>query len=338
MDARKRSLLKGTAALLAGGANLSLALPALAQQGAADTFPSRPITMVIGGTPGSGSDTMGRLVAESMGKDLGQPFVMDYKAGAGGQVAAAAVARAAPDGYTVLLSTTGPLFYTPHMTSKLPYDARRDFTYLSQITDGGLILLAGKDVPATNINELVAWIRQQGKGKVHYGSYGVGTVSHLLSSYLSDARDLGMSHVAYRGEAPFIQDLLAGQIPLGIGSIWTATPHIASGKLRGIAVFTGARHPGLPNVPTMVESGYTEPELKVVAGLFLVGPANMPASVVARIEAAARKAMNTSPLHERFVELGTTPVGGTAGEARALVDTSQAKLARLVQISGARLD
>jgi tripartite-type tricarboxylate transporter receptor subunit TctC len=324
--------------LLAGGLGLAASPFVGAQPRPADAYPTKPITMIIPSTPGGAADTMARVMAEVMSQELGQSIIMDYKAGAGGQIGAAAVAKAAPDGYTVLYTTTAPLFYAPHLSSKLPYDAKRDFTYISQVTEGGLIMLAHKDIPARNIVELVAWIRQQGKGKVTYGSYGVGTVSHLLSAYLSDSRDLGMTHVGYKGEAPFVTDLVGGHLPLGIASIWTAAPHIQAGRLRGIAVFTPKRHASVPEVPTMVESGYTDPDFGVVAGNFVVGPANLPAPVLARLEAAVRKAMASPAVHEKYLSLGTTPVVGTSAEAQKLFDLSQPRLARLVKISGATVD
>lgn len=341
MDESKRKMVKGAAGMLASGLALPFGTAAHAQQRASapgDTYPTKPITMIIPSTPGGAADTMGRMITEVMSKELGQPIIMDYKPGAGGMLAAAALAKAAPDGYTVLFATTAPLFYAPHLTSKLTYNAARDFTYISQVTEGGTVMLAAKHVRATNMQELVAWIKQQGKGKVTYGSYGTGTVSHLMSSYLSESRDLGMTHVAYKGEAPFVQDLVAGHVPLGIGSLWTATPHITAGRLHGIAVFTPERHPILPNVPTLIESGFTDADFKVVSGNFLVGPANLPPAVLAKLEAAIRKTMATPTVHDRFIGLGTTPVGGSSADAHKTFEVSQPRLARLVKISGATLD
>lgn len=339
MQQDKRKLLKGFAGLLAGGLTLPCHLQAGAQQRpSGDAYPAKPITMIIPSTAGGAADQMGRMVADVMSRELGQPIIMDYKPGAGGQLAAGALAKAAPDGYTVLFTTTAPLFYAPHMTDKLPYDAKRDFTYISQVTDGGLIMLAHKDVPIANMTELVEWVRKQGKGKVAYGSYGIGTVSHLLSSYLSESRNLGMTHAAYKGEAPFINDLIGGHLPIGIGSIWTAAPHVRAGRLKGISVFGPQRHPMLAQVPTMVESGFDDPDFKVVSGNFLIGPASMPAAVLAKIEAATRKAVTSASVSERFLNLGTTPVGSSSEDARKTFDTSQPRLARLVKISGATLD
>ncbi|MES2975678.1 MAG: tripartite tricarboxylate transporter substrate binding protein [Pseudomonadota bacterium] len=336
MDKQRRKLIRGAAGLLAGGS--TLAFPSLAAAQGAGNFPNKPITMIIPSTAGGAADTMGRMVVDVMSKELGQTIVMDYKPGAGGILATTALSKAAPDGYTVLFTTTAPLFYSPHMTDKLAYDPKRDFTYISQVTDGGFLMLANKDVPANNMAELVTWIRAQGKGKVNYGSYGIGTVSHLLSAYLSESRDLGMTHAAYKGEAPFVTDLIAGHIPLGIGSLWTATPHINGGRLRGIAVYTPQRHPTLPNVPTMLEAGFTDADFNVVAGNFLVGPANMPPAVLAKLESAVRKAVNSPQVRDKFLSLGTTPVGGSSEDARKLFDTSQPRLQRLVKMSGATLE
>lgn len=339
MQHDRRQLLKSAAGLMVAGAGLPAAGSAFAQGGTAAThFPSKPIVFVLQSPAGGADDAMGRIILGDLTKELGQPVVLDFKPGGGGQLAAGLVARAAPDGYTLLFVTTGPLFYAPYLTSKLQYDTKRDFTYISQMTSGGLVLVANKDVPISNVNEMVAWIRQQGKGKVAYGSYGVGTVSHLLMSYLSESRNLEMTHVAYRGGAPLATDLIGGQVPVGINSITTTAPHIREGRLRALAVFTPQRDGTLPEVPTMIESGFTDDEFKVISGMWLAAPANTPPEVVSKIESAVRKVMLDPAIRARFVKLGTTPVGSTAEEARKFFEEAQPRVAKLVKISGASIN
>lgn len=305
--------------------------------GFAQGFPTRPITLVVPAPAGGGADAIGRALADVLGRALGQPVIVDNKPGASGVLATQIVARAPADGYTLLLTQSTPIYYAPYTFAKLPYDVRRDLAFITHFCDGLLVLAVNKDVPATNVKEFVAWAGKQ-KGKVSYGSYGVGSAGHLVSSYLSESRQLDMTHVPYKGEAPLVQDLVGGQIPWAIATSGTMAPHFASGRLRPLAVFGDERLPDLPGVPTLAEAGFPDPEFKLIGGLILMAPAGTPTPVLARLEKEARAAVQTAQLKARFQVFGLVGVGNSAAEARQGFEASGPVIEKLVRISGAKMD
>lgn len=334
MDKSKRIVLQGIGLSLAG-----LGIPMThAQAQAVPWNPTRPLTIVVPAPPGGGSDSMARAMGDLFSKELGQPVVIDNKPGAGGTIGAQAVARAPADGHTVLFAHSAPIYYAPYLFNKLAYDPGKDLAFISYICDGVPILVMHPDVPAQNMKELVAWIQQKGKGKVSYGSYGIGSVSHLLSAYLSESRGLGMTHVPYRGEAPAVQDVLRGEVPFAIISVGSVIQHINAGKLKAIVNFDRKRMPELPNVPTMAEAGFTDPEFQPIGGVVMMAPAGTPPAVIARIEAVTRTAVQTPQMKAIFKTYGVVPIGSTAEEARKAFETTKPALERLVRLSGAKLE
>jgi tripartite-type tricarboxylate transporter receptor subunit TctC len=300
-------------------------------------YPNRTITAVLPASAGGGADGTARLLAELMSKELGQPIVIDNKPGGGGNIGVQAVTRAPADGYTLLLTHVSPIYYSPFLYPKLPYDPLRDLAFISHICDGGWLMAVHRDVPVGNLPEFVAWVRRQGQGKVTYGSYGVGSGSHLILSYLSDSRGLGMVHVPYKGDAPMVQDLAGGQIQVAMGGVSTIQPHITSGRLRPLALIGKERSMQLPDVATAQEQGFKDPEFKLVGGMLLMAPAATPLSVIARLEAAARTATQT-PRMRAWLAANSLPVLGTTGaQARKMFEDSIPAVKRLVKISGATL-
>lgn len=301
------------------------------------TYPSRPITIVVPGPPGGATDVLARALAEEMGKRMGQPVVVDNKPGAAGVLAAQYITRAAPDGHTLLLTNSSPLLNAPYLT-KVPYDPRRDFTLLSQLCTGPLVLAVNSSiVPAKSMKEFVAWAAAM-KGKVSYGSYGAGTTGHLMSAYLNDSRKLDMVHVAYKGEAPLLQDLAGGQIAWGIATAGSVAAHAASGRVRVLAVMGDRPVADLPAVPTMADAGFPETEFKTVGWIGMVGPANMPAPVLERLERELPAAAQTPQMKSRFQAFGLEPVGNTPAEFRRDYEISAPVSERMVKASGVRID
>ncbi|GER10005.1 Bug family tripartite tricarboxylate transporter substrate binding protein [Variovorax boronicumulans] len=305
--------------------------------GFAQGFPTRSITMVVPAPAGGASDAIARSLADAMGKALGQVIVVDNKPGASGMLATQLVARAPADGYTLLVTHTTPIYYAHHTFSKVPYDVRRDLAFVTHICDASLVLAVHKDVPARNMTEFIAWARSN-KGKVSYGSYGVGSSGHLMSSYLAESRQLGMSHVPYKGEAPMIQDLIGGHIPWAFATAGSLSPHFTSGQLRPLAVVGEQRLDDLPGVPTLIEAGFRDPEFKIIGGLTMMVAAGTPAPVLARLEKEARAAIQTVQLRARFQVFGLIGVGNSAKEAREGFEASGPVIEKLVRISGAKMD
>jgi len=301
-------------------------------------YPSRPVTLVVPAAAGGLVDVIARSMADEMGKRLGQPVIVDNKPGAAGVLAAQTVARARPDGYTLLLSYSSPITNSPQMMAKAPYDARRDFSYISQVCSGQLLLAVNtQSVPARSMKEFVAWAAQN-QGKVSYGSYGVGTVGHLLGAYLGQSRKLDMVHVAYKGEAPMVQDLVGGQIHWAIASAGTLQPQIDSGRVRALAVLGERRVKDLPGVPTMPEAGMPDPELRTIGWIGLIGPANLPAPVMQRLEKEAVAAARTTPMKARYQSYGLDMIASGSAAFRQDLEATLPLMEQLLKASGARIE
>ncbi|AVA34584.1 tripartite tricarboxylate transporter substrate binding protein [Cupriavidus metallidurans] len=300
----------------------------------AQTYPSRPITFVVPGPPGGATDVMARALAEDMGKRLGQTIIVDNKPGGGGVIAVQAVTRAAPDGYTLLLTHSTPLINTPYLYANVPYNVRRDLAFISELCVGKLVLAVGRDVPVKTVPEFLDWAAKN-KGKVSFGSYGVGSFPHLVGAHLNQTRHLDMIHVAYKGEAPMVQDMLAGNIAWAIGSVTTLGPQIKSGRLRALAVMGDNRIKEMPDVPTMTEAGMKDQEMRPPAWIGLFARSGTPAAILSRVEAEARASIQSPAMRARLDSLALEPVGNSPEEFRRSFETSEPIMARLIKSSGA---
>ncbi|CAG2154955.1 hypothetical protein LMG31506_05254 [Cupriavidus yeoncheonensis] len=317
-----------------------LSAAALVCSGAAraDNYPGRPITFVVPSAPGGAMDAIARTLAEVMSKRMGQPIIVDNKPGASGMLGTQYVARAAPDGYTVLVTTSAPLLNAPFMFAKVPYDVKRDLSFVSQICTGELVLAVNpKKVPVKTIHEFVAWARQH-NGTLAYGSYGVGSASHLMGSYFSTSNKLDMTHAPYKGESLMVQDMIGGQVDWGIGTLGVMAPHFQNGRLRALAVMGDRRPAELPNVPTMAESGFPQQEYKPVGWAAMLAPANVPPAVLNRLEEEVRAAVQTTTMKARFQVYGMYALGTSSAEFRRDFDATAPVTERLIRLSGARSD
>lgn len=307
---------------------------ALGTQALAQSWPTRPITLVVPTAPGGVIDSVARAMAEEMGTRLGQTLIVDNKAGASGMLAVQTVARARPDGYTLLVANSTAITNLPYLVKKLPYDVQRDLSFISQICAGQLLLTVNSDmVPARTMQQFLDWARSR-KGQVSYGSYGQGTVGHLIGAYLSGSRALDMTHIAYKGEAPMLQDMLGGQIAWGITSALTAGPHLHSGKLRALAVIGTARAATLPEVPTMAEAGLPEPQLQLAGWIGLMAPAGTPADALQRIEDAARAAAMSTAMRARFQVYAMAAIASSSAQFRQDVARSAPLYEELIRSAG----
>ena len=304
---------------------------------AAQNYPNKPVTLVVPAAPGGGTDILGRTMAEELSKRFKQPFIVDNKAGASGMIGTNAVARAAPDGYTLLFSYSAPIYYARHMYSKMSYDVERDLAVVSEVAANNLMLVVNSELSIKDMQEFMAWA-QMGKGKLSYGSLGVGSSGHLAAAYLNESRGLEMSHVPYKSEAPFAQDLAAGIVPWGMGTLAAMLPHFQSGKVRPIAVMAEQRLPALPDVPTMKEAGFADPELISMSWFVLAAPARTPQPILDLLEKTAIEIAQSTAMKARFQVLGLDGVGGSASEFQRNYKASGPVIEKLVKISGAKAD
>ena len=285
--------------------SLAAALCAIALAAAAQApFPSKPIKIIAPVQPGGGVDLVGRTVADRLGRVLGQSIIVENQSGGGGIVGSLATARAAPDGYTLMVGYVGTHGTNPAVR-KLPYDAVKDFTPVAMVGGTPNVLVVPPSVPAKSLAEFIAYVKAN-PGKVSYGSAGQGTLTHLAMEQLKVAAGLDMAHVAYRGIGPAITDILGGQTQALFPGLAAGLPHIKAAKMRPIAVTGLKRHPLLPDVPTFEESGYKG--FDGVQWYGIVGPANLPAPIVKQLNDEINKLLANPELRERLAGEALEPM------------------------------
>ena len=310
-----------------------LAGPVMAQ-----SYPAKPIVFIVPATAGGAADVLARVLAQEMGQKMGQQIIVENRPGAGGVMGVQAVAHASPDGYTLLVTPSGPLLTSPYVMPSVKYNPQRDFALVTALCTGSLVLaVSPKAVPARNMKEFIAWAESR-RGKVSYGSYGIGSASHLMAAYLDHSRKLEMTHIAYKGEAPLLQDLAGGQIPWAIATSGSMAPHIQSGRIRPLAVLGDHRLPEMPEVPTMAEAGFPEPEYKPLGWAALAAPAGTPPSVLQRLEKEARAAVQTTAMKARFQAFGMYALGTSSADFRREFEAQSALVERLVKLTGAKAE
>lgn len=299
----------------------------------AESFPNRPITLISTFPAGGTSDILSRILAQKLNADLGQAVVVINRPGAGGIVAAQAVATAKPDGYTLLMGYVGTHGINPSLYHKLPYDPLKDFSPISLVAKGDHVLVVPASSPIKNLRELIAAAKER---PLYLASSGNGSAPHLAGEMLAGMSGVKFVHVPYQGAPQASQDLLAGRVDLFMPTIPVVLPLIHDGRLRALAVSGLSRSPSLPGVPTLDESGLQGFEATSWYGV--LGPANMPPAVVARLNAAINKALKASDLKERYLGQGASPAGTTPEEFSALIKREIAKWAIVVKSSGAMVE
>ena len=315
---------------------VALAIASVAPVALAQAWPAaKTIRLIVGYPPGGGIDFAARTVQVPLQEALGQQIVVDYKPGASGMLAAGELARATPDGYTLLLANTGPFAIAPYLQAKMPYDPIKQFTYIGQISQGSYIAVTRPDHPAKNLKEWVDWARANA-GKVNYASGGTGTSTHLNGELMNQATGLTVTHVPYKGSAPAIQDLIGGQTQLLIDAGSVLLPQVKGGKLKALAVTGPVRDPQLPDVPTVRELGLGAMESVGFQGI--VGPAGMPAAVTERLSAELAKVLAHPDLKAKFVAAGAQVHSLGASDFAAFVKTDNEKWARLIRERKLQLD
>jgi tripartite-type tricarboxylate transporter receptor subunit TctC len=297
----------------------------------AQQWPTRPIRVISPYPAGSASDTVSRVVLDQVSQLIGQPVIIEVRPGAGGSVGFGAVAKAAPDGYTLVVTGIGPNAVGPALIKDMPYDVAKDFTQISIVATVPNVLVVNADLPVKTVAELIAYAHAN-PGKLSYGSTGTGATPHLAAELFKSMAKVDMVHVPYKGAAPAVVDLLGGQIQLMFAPIATALPHIKSGKLRALGVTTLRRSSVMPDVPTIAESGLPGYDQTVWNGL--AGPANMSPAVVAKLHAAVVKAVGSQELRAIFTSVGSDALSDTPAEFTALVAEEIIRWAKLVRDVG----
>lgn len=307
-------------------------LPAAAR---ADDFPTRPITLIVPFSAGGSMDVLARLSAQHVAGALGQPVVIDNRGGAAGLIGAASVARADPDGYTLLMASAAQVTIPPFVNRTLAFDPPKDLTPVAHLADTPMALIVSAKSPFASVADFVTEARGR-RGGLNYASTGVGTISHLVMETLKLAADIDVLHVPYRGAAPALNDLQANQVQAMFTSTASAAPLVAAGKLRPLAVTTPVRSPLLPEVPTMAQAGWPTAEVVVWAGI--MAPAGVPRTIVRRLERAFVDAALAPEVHDRLVKLGADPVGHGAKEFAEVLDKDLALWRRVALASGVRVE
>jgi len=292
------------------------------------SFPSRPVTLTVGFAPGGGTDTAARIIAQKLSANFGQSVVVDNKAGAGGNVAAQHIAMAAPDGYTIHLTSVGPMSVAPHLVKDLAYDPRRDIAPITMGVVFPNVMVVHMGVPAKTLDEFVALAKQK-PGQINYASAGVGGAGHLAGELFKERAGINMVHVPYKGGGPAMTDLLAGRIDMYIGVPSTVAPHVEAGKLRALATTGARRSSTMPAVPTVVESGY--PGFEATNWYAFVAPGRTPKDLLDFWNRELTKVLNDPQVRAELAKHGLDPAPGTRGELARYFEQESQKWGKVVR-------
>ncbi len=307
---------------------LALALMAIALGAQAQGFPNRPVTLVVPFPPGGGTDTGARIVAQKLGAKWGQTVVVENKGGAAGMIGADLVAKARPDGYTILMGNIGTQAINPSLYKKLPYDPDAAFAPISLVAELPLAMMVNPAVPAKTAKEFIALAKSR-PGQLSYSSSGAGGAPHLAAEMFKEATGTFILHVPYRGGGPAIADLLAGHVQLSFMTVLEASGHIKAGKLRALAVTGARRVPAVPEVPTLAEA--VLPGFDSISWIGLFAPAGTPKDIVDKISADVRELLASDEVKGKLIELGAVPAGNTPAQFQAMIDSDRKRYAQVIR-------
>ena len=301
---------------------------------AAAEYPTKPIRLVIPYTPGGPTDLVGRAIASKLQDALGQQVIVDNRAGGGGVIATEIVARAPADGYTLLLGTLGQLVTLPLLTAKLPYDAVRDFAPVTQVVTSPQVLVANGKLPVATVAELITYVKAR-PGQLNYASVQTGGTGHLGMELLKQAAGLEMLHVPYKGTAPALTEMIAGQVQLMFTSLPSVQPHVAAGRLKLLATGAARRTPAIPDTPTRSE---TIPGYELVTWYAVFLPHRTPAAIVNRLHAVLVKILLSPEIERQFAQNGVEPANSTPQQLAAYMRAETERWGKVIRISGIRLE
>ncbi len=308
-----------------------LALILLGQAHAQTAWPAKPIRMIVGFAAGGSTDVTARIIAQALSERLGQPVVVENRGGAGGNIGAEAVAKADPDGYTLLMATSSTFAANPNLYKSLPFDVQKDFAPITVTAFIPNLLVVNPSVPANNVADFITYLKAN-PDKLNFASAGNGTSQHLSGELFNSLAGVRMTHVAYRGGAPAVSDLLGGQVQVIFAPLVEVIQQVRADKLKALGITTAKRSPLLPDVPTILES---LPGYEVALWNGLLAPAKTPPAIIDRINRATIEALRSPEVKAKLAEQGSEPVGNTPAEFRAFIESELVKWRRLVEISGA---
>nr|WP_145552444.1 tripartite tricarboxylate transporter substrate binding protein [Variovorax boronicumulans] len=303
----------------------------------AQAYPNKPIRVVVPYQAGGATDVIARVFGDKLAARLGQPVVIDNKAGAGGILGTDTVAKAAPDGYTLLVTLSTSILINQFLYTKLPYNPQKELALVSQLAAAPITLAVHPSVPVKTGPELLAYMAAH-KGKVSYGSYGIGSHAHLAGAHMSRVQNADMVHVAYKGEAPMLQDLIGGQVQMAYASALGVKPHAETGRLRIVGVTGPRRMSVLPDVPTLLEQGMTDDVYGVVGFIGMAAPAGTPREIVERVAREVQAIGQMEDVRARITSMGFETAANGVRDFEAVYKKDLPIWQKLVQESGARLD
>jgi tripartite-type tricarboxylate transporter receptor subunit TctC len=311
--------------------NLLLALLLAPLLALAQAYPSKPVRLIIGFPAGGPADIFGRSFAQGLGSELGQPVVVENISGVGGVLGVERGVKSAPDGYTLVLNSASPLVIAPYSLSRLPYDVKKDIALVTLVVRVPEVLAVHPSLPVNTLADLIAYAKAN-PGKVNFGSAGSGSITHLAGELLKSEAKVDLVHVPYKGAAPAVNDLLGGQVQMGIFDVPVLIGHLRSGKLKPLAVTSARRAATLPDVPTTAEGNY--PNVTSDNWYGLIAPAGTPDNVLKRIHAASVAALRSPAVVEQFAKVGGEAAPGTQQEYATFLASEQAKWSRIVTAIG----
>jgi tripartite-type tricarboxylate transporter receptor subunit TctC len=306
---------------------LPIALLVAANAFAQDAFPTHSVTMVVPFAPGGGTDTGARIIAQKLGQKWGQPVVVDNRGGAAGMVGADYVAKAKPDGYTIMMGNIGTQAINPSLYKKMAHDPATAFAPISLVAELPLVMLVNPEVPAKTVKEFIAYAKSQ-PGKLSYSTSGAGSSMHLAAEMFKSGSDSVIVHVPYRGGGPAITDLIAGHVQLSFATVLESIGHIKSGRLRALAVTGDKRVSALPDVPTMSEAAL--PGYNSISWIGLVAPAATPKDIVDKISSDVREVLATDEVKAKLTDLGAIPAGDTPAQFQQLIANDRQRYQKVI--------
>lgn len=298
------------------------------------TYPSKPVKVIVTFAPGGSSDVVGRLLAQKLGEKFGQQFIVENRTGAAGNVGTDAVAKSAPDGYTLGVSTSGPLANNKHLYKDMPFDPEKNLTPVALIGEIPLIIAVNPNVPAKNLKELLELARTK-PGSLSVASPGNGTIGHLAWELIKSTVKTDITHIPYKGDVPAMTDVLSGNVQVLSAPITAAIPHVQAGKLRGLAITSKVRFPAMPDVPTAIEQGIN---VEATVWSAIVGPAGMPKAYVEKLNAEANRIIASPEGQAKLAQFGSLAGGGSPDRLGSLMRAESAKWKQVIDTAKIKLD